>query len=61
MAAGGKKEKRKKKKGKKVPVPSAQDPKEKGKLSRRSPAARSGDPIRVSAKDGESYAEKRNW
>ena len=29
----------------------------KKKVSRRSPAARSGDAIRVSAKDGESYAE----
>ena len=38
-------------------MPSAQDPKEKEKLPRRSPAARSGDAIRVSAKDGESYAE----
>ena len=38
-------------------MPSAQDPKEKGKLPRRSLAARSGDAIRVSAKDGESYAE----
>ena len=38
-------------------MPSAQDPKEKGKLPRRSPAARLSDAIRVSAKDGESYAE----
>ena len=38
-------------------MPFAQDPKEKGKLSRRSPAARSGDAISVSAKDGESYPE----
>ena len=29
----------------------------KGKMQKRSPAARSGDAIRVSAKDGESYAE----
>ena len=36
---------------------SAQDPKEKGKLPRCSPAARSGDAVRVSAKDSESYAE----
>ena len=48
-----KKEKRKKKE---VPVPSAQEPREKGKMPRRSPAVRSGDAIRVSAKDGESYA-----
>ena len=45
--------KKKKKKEKKVPVPSAQDPKEKGKLPRLSQASRSGDAIRVSAKDGE--------
>ena len=61
MAAGGEKEKKKLKKkrkeGKKVPVPSAKDPKEKGQLPRRSPAARSGDAIRESAKDGKSYAE----
>ena len=38
-------------------MPSAQDPKKKGKLPRRPPAARSGDVIRVSAKDVESYAE----
>ena len=38
-------------------MPSAQDPKEKGKLPRRSPAARSCDVIRVSAKGGESYAD----
>ena len=38
-------------------MPSAQEPKTKGKLVRRSPAARSGDAIRVSAKDGESYAD----
>ena len=63
MAAGGEKEKKeikkrkKEKKEKMVPVPSAQDSKEKGKLPMRSPAARSGDAIRVSAKDGESYAE----
>ena len=54
MAAGGKEKKKKKNE---VPVPSAQEPKAKGKLPRRSPAARSGDAIRVSAKDGESYAE----
>ena len=40
-----------------MPVLSAQDPKENGKLPRPSPAARSGDAIGVSAKDGESYAE----
>ena len=60
MAAGGEKEKKrlkKVKKEKKVPVPSAQDPKEKGKLPRRSRAARSGDAVRVSAKDGEPYAK----
>ena len=63
MAAGGEKENKREKKKKKekmeerVPVPSAQDPKEKGKLPRRSLAARSGDAIRVSAKDGEFYAE----
>ena len=60
-AAGGKKEEKKKKNKKKkereVPAPSAQEPKEKKKVPRRSPAARSGDAIRVSAKDGESYAE----
>ena len=38
-------------------MPSAQESKAKGKLLRRSPTARSGDAIRVSAKDGESYAE----
>ena len=38
-------------------MPAAQDPKEKGKLPRRSQATRSGDAIRVSAKDSESYAE----
>ena len=38
-------------------MPTAQGPEAKGKLPRRSPAARSGDAIRVSAKDGESYAE----
>ena len=37
-------------------MPSAQEPKTKGKLPRRSLAARSGDAIRVSAKDEESYA-----
>ena len=52
-----KSEKKKEKKEKRVPVPSAQDPKEKGKLPRRSPAARSGEAIRVSAKEGESYAD----
>ena len=38
-------------------MPSAQEPREKVKIPRRSPGARSGDAIRVSAKDGESYAE----
>ena len=53
-----KKEKKKKeKKEKEVPVPSAQELKTKGKLPRRSPAARPVDAIRVSAKDGESYAD----
>ena len=52
-----KKDLRKREKGKKVPALSAQDPKEKGKLPRDSSAARSGDAIRMSAKDGESYAE----
>ena len=46
-----------KKKEREVPVPSARDPKDKGNLPRRSPAARSGDAIRVPAKDSESYAE----
>ena len=50
-------EKKKEKKKKRVPVPYAQDSKEERKLPRRSPAARSGDAIRVSAKDGESYEE----
>ena len=40
-----------------VPAPSAQEPNEKKKVPRRYPAARSGDAIRASAKDGESYAE----
>ena len=38
-------------------MPSEQKPRTKVKLPRRSPAARSGDAIRVSAKDGESYAD----
>ena len=38
-------------------MPSAKDPKEKGMLPSRSLAARSSDAIRVSAKDGKSYAE----
>ena len=38
-------------------MPSVQKPKVKGKLPRRSPAARSSDVFRVSAKDGESYTE----
>ena len=50
--------KKREKTEKKVPVPSAQDLKEKkGKLPRHSPAARTGDAIRVSAKNGDSYAE----
>ena len=58
MTAGRKEEKEKKQKKKKeVPVPSAQELKAKRKLPRRSLAARSGDAIRVSAKDRESYAE----
>ena len=57
MAAGGKKWKEKKKK--KVPVLSAQEAKDKGKLPKHSAATRSGDAIRVSAKHGESYAEIR--
>ena len=47
-------EKKKEKKKKEVSVSSAQEPKTKGKLPRHSPAARSGDAIRVSTKDGES-------
>ena len=38
-------------------MPSAQELEAKGKTLRRSPTARSGDAIGVSAKDGESYAE----
>ena len=38
-------------------MPSAQEPRIKGKFPRRSPAARSGDTVRVAAKDSESYAE----
>ena len=38
-------------------MPSAHESKAKGKTPRRSPTARSGDAIRVSAKDGESYAK----
>ena len=49
--------KKKREERKKVPVPSAQDPKDKGKLPRRSLATKTGDAIRVSAKDGESHAE----
>ena len=52
-----KKKKNNNKKEREAPVPSAQDPKDKGKLPRRSPPAVWGDAIRVSAKDGESYAE----
>ena len=53
MRAGGKKEKKKKNKKKKereVPAPPAQEPKEKKEVPRLSPAARSGDAIRVSTK-----------
>ena len=57
MAAGGKEEEKKEEKNKEVSVPSVQEPKTKRKLPRRSPAARLGDAIRVSAKDGESYAD----
>ena len=52
-----KKKKKKGKKKKEIPVPSAQEPNTKGKMPRRSPAAMSGGAIRVSAKDGESYAD----
>ena len=52
-----KKKKKKEKKKKEVSVLSAQEPKTKRNLPRRSPAARSNDSIRVSANDGESYAE----
>ena len=52
-----KKKKKKDKKKKEVPVPSAQELKTMGKFARRSSAARSGDAIRVSAKDGEPYAD----
>ena len=48
------KKKKIKKMEREVPAQRAQ---EKKKVPRRSPAARSGDAIRVSAKDGESYAE----
>ena len=60
MAAGGKEEKEKEEKEKKkkeVPMPSAQETGTKVKLLRLSSAARSGDAIRVSAKDGDSYAD----
>ena len=50
MVAGGKEEKEKKEK-KEVPVPSAQEPKTKGKLLRRSPAA-IDIKSRFSSKDG---------
>ena len=52
-----KRTKRKKREEERFLVPSAQEPKTKGKLPRRSPAARSGDAIRESAKDQESYAD----
>ena len=57
MGAGGKEYKIKKEKKREVPVPSAQDPKGKEKMPKRSQAARSGDAVRVSAKDGESYTK----
>ena len=38
-------------------MPSTQEPKTKRKMAWRSPAARSGDAIRVSARDGESYTD----
>ena len=38
-------------------MPSANEPREKVKMPCRSPAARSGDAIRMSARDGESYAD----
>ena len=38
-------------------MPFAQEPKDKGKLLRRSVVVSSVDAVRVSAKDGESYAE----
>ena len=38
-------------------MPSVQEPKAKGKMLRRSVTARPSDAIRVSTKDGESYAE----
>ena len=47
----------KKKKEREIPAPSAQEPKEKKKVPLRSLVCRSGDAIRVSAKDGEHYAE----
>ena len=52
-----KKKNKKEEKKKEVPVPSTQEPKAKGKTPRRFSTARSGDAIRVSAKDGESYAK----
>ena len=52
-----KKRKNEKKIRKEVLVPSAQESRTKGKLARRFPAARSGDAVRVPAKDGESYAD----
>ena len=45
------------KKTREVPVPSAQDPEVEGEMPKRFPAARSGNAVRVSEKDGESYAE----
>ena len=45
------------KKGKGIPVPSAQDPKGKKKMPKRSPTAWWGVTVRVLAKDGETYAE----
>ena len=51
MAAVGKKKKKKEKTEKKIPVSSAQEPKVERKLPRRSPAARSGDAVKVSFLD----------
>ena len=51
------KQKKKEKKKKEVPEPSAQDPKVNGKMPKLFPTARLGDDVRVSAKNGESYAE----
>ena len=39
-------------------MPTAQDPRVKGKMPKRSSATRLGDAVRVSAKDGESEKKK---